>query len=145
MKKAVSIILALTLALFALCACGKSESAGRSSATALEGTWKVKELPDSMKNYTSVTMNIGAGKFTYWLADKKTTKITEGRYRATGDKSMIMYPETLSEINNSTKTTINERKLESSDSEKQQGNAALQDDGTLRMGIGSFYLNFVRA
>ena len=133
MKKAVSIALILMCALIALTACGKKSSTAKSgSANTCNGTWVCKEIPKVIeKSFSKVTFEIGDGRFTYTLTGDKTSTVTEGYVKETGNDSMVLYMDKQKQINNADNKVLQEKDVESSMSRSQPIYAKCESDGTM--------------
>ena len=142
MKKAVSIVLILALVALAMCACGKESG----SANKCNGTWNCKEIPKVIENsFHKVTLEIGDGKFTYTLTGEKTSTVTEGHVKETGDESMVLYLDKQKQLNNADNKVIQEKDVETSVSEAQPIYTKYESDGTMTVTGNKQEMVFERA
>lgn len=136
-KRALAAALAVLLAVTLLCACGK-----RKGGTC-EGDWVCKSIPVQLQ-FKEVTLKIDGDSFTYTLTGDKTSTIAEGHCKTTGNDSMVLYPDKQQQINNSTKKVMNEKNIESSESESQPVYVKLDKSDHLTLTGGGTTIEFER-
>ena len=146
MKKAVSIVLILACIALMMCACKNSNSSTSSSANNCNGTWVCKEIPKVLeKSFSKVTFEIGDGKFTYTLTGDKTSTVTEGHVKETGNDSMVLYMDKQKQVNNADNKVIQEKDVETSISESQPIYTKYEKDGTMTVTGNKQKMVFERA
>ena len=136
-KRALAAAIAVLLAISVLCACGK-----RKGGTC-EGDWVCKSIPVQMQ-FKEITLNISGDSFTYTLTGDKTSTIAEGHCIVNGNDSMVLYPDKQRQINNADKKVLNEKTLETSESEAQPVYVKLDKSDCLTLTGGDTTIEFER-
>ena len=134
-KNALSLGLVLILCAAFLCACGSKAS--------FDGKWSCVKIPSKM-GFSEVKLNIDGDSFTYTLKGEETTTKMEGRCEKTDEESLTLYVEKQAQIHNGDDVVLNEKVIESSESESQPVEVKLDESGKLTLSGGTTKLEFER-
>ena len=142
MKKLIAALMALTLAAAVLCGCGKSEKSSEKTADVSE-SWVCTKFPEG-NTFSSAAINFEGDTFKVILKTEQVTSIMEGSFKDIGSGDRVLYVKKQKQIKNSTNSTIFEKDVETSLSEKRPLYTKVSEDGKLTLNDNGKQIVFER-
>ena len=142
MKKAICVLFALLFAAAVFCACGEKDESGKTSSGGKE-SWVGVEFPKGT-SFSSAKLQFNESNFTLTLNTEQITSTIEGHCKDIGNGEKALYADKQKQIKNSTNSTIFEKDVETSLSEKRPLYTKVSEDGKLTLNDNGKQIVFER-